>query len=223
MPDRAPSDRTTVRRAPDRAAYDRETIDGILDEALVAHVGFAIEGQPFVIPMVFGRRGNTLYLHGASASRLVRALARGLAVSVSFTLVDGLVLARSAFHHSMNYRSVVVLGTARLVDDAEERLAALRAIVDQIHPDRWEQVRRPSAKELAQTFVLALPLDEVSAKQRRGDPIDDDEDYALDVWAGVIPVRRVFDPPADDERLEAGIEVPALAENYTRPLAARGD
>jgi nitroimidazol reductase NimA-like FMN-containing flavoprotein (pyridoxamine 5'-phosphate oxidase superfamily) len=212
----APSKRTTVRRAPDRAAYDRETIHAILDEALVAHVGFSVDDQPFVIPMVFGRRDDTLYLHGASASRLVRMLAGGVSVSATFTLIDGLVMARSAFHHSMNYRSVVVVGQARLVEDAEERLAALRAIVDQIHPDRWEQVRRPNVKELARTYVLALPLDETSAKQRKGDPVDDEEDYALDVWAGVIPVRSVYDEPLDDARLREDTPAPELATRYDR-------
>ncbi len=217
MSDATPSARSTVRRLPERASYEREVIEAILDEGLVCHVGFAVDGQPYVIPMVYGRDGDTLYLHGSSASRLLRAVAGGIPVCVTVTLLDGLVLARSAFHHSMNYRSVVVLGTARLVDDAEERLAALRAIVEHVVPGRWNEARRPNVKELAQTLVLALPTDEATAKRRSGPPADDEEDYALEVWAGELPLPAVPGAPLPDPKLRADITVPPAVIAYRRP------
>lgn len=212
-----PSPRSTVRRLPERAEYERETIDQILDEGLIGHVGFAVDGQPYVIPMVYGRDGDTLYLHGSSASRLIRTLGQGVPAAVTVTLLDGLVLARSAFHHSMNYRSVVILGTARLVDDAEERLRALRTIVEHVVPGRWDEARRPNTKELAQTFVLALPLEEASAKQRSGPPADDAEDYGLDIWAGEVPLPLVPGAPQPDPQLREGVEIPASIRPYRRP------
>ena len=213
----APSPRTTVRRLPERGVYDRAAIHAILDEALVCHVGFtADDGQPFVIPCVHGRIGDRLYLHGSTASRMLRALGAGAAACVTATLLDGLVLARSAFHHSVNYRSVVVVGTCTRVDDAEERLAALRAIVEQAMPGRWQESRRPSATELAQTLVVSLPLDEASAKVRAGGPKDDAEDLALGHWAGVIPLALVAGPPQPDAALRPGIETPQAALRYRR-------
>ena len=213
----APSIRTTVRRLPERGVYDRAVIEAILDEGLLCHVGFAVEGQPYVIPCVYARIGDRLYLHGSSGSRMLRAIAAGAPACVTVTLLDGLVLARSAFHHSMNYRSVVVVGTASRVDDAEERLAALRAIVEHVVPGRWTEARRPSAAELAQTLVVALPLSEASAKVRSGGPKDDAEDHALDVWAGVVPLALVASAPIADSEVREDIPVPAHARCYQRP------
>jgi uncharacterized protein len=205
MPQSAPSPRSRVRRAPSRADYDRATIDAILDEALVAHLGFAVDGQPYVIPTLHARSGDTVYVHGSAASRMVRTLAAGTPACLTVTLLDGLVLARSAFHHSMNYRSVVVLGRARLVEGDAERREALRVFTERLVPGRWDEVRPPSRQELKGTRVLALTLDEASAKLRRGGPVDDDEDYALDVWAGVVPLTLERGTPEPDERLRDGI------------------
>jgi len=192
----APSSRTRVRRAPRRAAYDRATVEAILDEALVAHLGFTdAEGQPYVIPTIHARVGDMVYIHGSTASRAIRTLAGGVPVCLTVTLLDGLVLARSAFHHSMNYRSVVVLGRAVAVAGAAERRAALDALVEQLVPGRTADARRPSAQELKATQVLALPLDEASAKVRTGGPVDDEADRDLPVWSGVIPLRLAPDIP----------------------------
>jgi nitroimidazol reductase NimA-like FMN-containing flavoprotein (pyridoxamine 5'-phosphate oxidase superfamily) len=207
-----PSERTRVRRLPARACYDQATIDAILDEALVCHVGFAVDGQPYVIPTTYARVGRQLYIHGSAASRMLRTLASGVPVCVTVTLLDGLVLARSAFHHSMNYRSVVILGTAVEVSDPEERLAALEAIVEHILAGRWRQVRPPSERELRATSVLRLPLDEVSAKIRSGPPLDDADDLGQPCWAGVIPLRLVAVSPLADAHLPAGVE-PPLRDN----------
>jgi uncharacterized protein len=209
--------RTAVKRLPKRAAYDRETVNAILDDGLVCHVGFAVDGQPYVLPTVYGRVGATLYLHGSAASRMLGAVGAGIPVCVTVTLLDGLVLARSAFHHSVNYRSVVVLGVARLVADPAEKLEALRAVVDHVVPDRWAGVRGPSAQELKATTVLALPIDEASAKLRAGGPIDDEEDYALPVWAGHLPLALLPGEPIPDARLAGGIPVPASISPYRRP------
>jgi nitroimidazol reductase NimA-like FMN-containing flavoprotein (pyridoxamine 5'-phosphate oxidase superfamily) len=195
-----------VRRAPSRADYHRATIDAILDEALIAHLGFAVDGQPYVIPTLHARVGDTVYLHGSSASRMIRTLGAGAPACLTVTLIDGIVLARSAFHHSMNYRSVVVLGEARLVTDPGETLAALEAFTDGIVPGRWDEVRGPNRKELKGTRVLAMTLDEASAKVRSGPPVDDDEDYELDVWAGVIPMALTAGAPIGDPRLDPGTE-----------------
>jgi nitroimidazol reductase NimA-like FMN-containing flavoprotein (pyridoxamine 5'-phosphate oxidase superfamily) len=184
-----PTGRTAVRRKPDRGRYDRDLIHAVLDEALVCHVGFQSEHGPVVLPTMHARVGDTLYLHGAVGNALLRSLAGGAPVCVTVTLLDGLVLARSAFHHSMNYRSVVVFGTATAVEDADTKLTALEALIERIHPGRWAEARQPNESELRQTLVVALPLDEASAKVRTGPPIDDDADYALAVWAGEIPLE----------------------------------
>jgi uncharacterized protein len=202
----AMSTRTNVRRAPARAVYDRDAIDAILDDALVAHLGFVDDGQPYVIPTLHARIGDTVYIHGSSASRAIRALGSGIPACLTVTLVDGLVLARSAFHHSINYRSVVVLGTCTAVEGPEQREAALEAFTERLVPGRWDEVRPPTAKELKGTRVLAMALDECSAKARTGPPIDDDEDYELPVWAGVVPLQTVARAPVPDPKLADGIE-----------------
>jgi nitroimidazol reductase NimA-like FMN-containing flavoprotein (pyridoxamine 5'-phosphate oxidase superfamily) len=208
-----------VKRLPKRAAYDRDTIDAILDEALVCHVGFVADGQPFVIPTIHGRHGDLLYLHGSAASRMLGAVSDGIPVCVTVTLVDGLVLARSAFHHSMNYRSVVVLGKGEPVVDEDEKLAALRTIVEHVQPGRWDVARRPNEKEMKATLVLRLPIEEASAKVRTGPPIDDEEDYALPVWAGVIPLRLTASAPRADARLHAAAPAPPV---FVRPVSRVG-
>ncbi len=213
----APSERARVRRLPKRGAYDRATVHAILDQGLICHVGFVHAGHAVVIPTGYGRDGDVLYLHGSVASRMLRTLAEGVEVSVTVTLLDGLVLARSAFHHSMNYRSVVVFGTARLVDDPAARLAALRCLSEHLVPGRWDAVRPPTERELKGTSVLALPLDEASAKSRSGPPLDDDEDYALPYWAGVLPCASQFGPAVPDPRLASGIAVPRHVSDYRRP------
>ena len=210
------TERTKLRRLPKRGHFDRETVYGILDEGFICHVGFAPEGQPFVIPTGYARVEDTLYIHGSQASRMLRTLSGGINACVTVTLIDGLVLARSAFHHSMNYRSVVIFGRATVVEDGEEKNAALFALSEHIVPGRWADVREPNEQELRQTTVLSLPLVEASAKIRTGPPLDDEEDYALPVWAGVIPLRLEAGTPVADERLMEGIEVPEYAANYRR-------
>lgn len=197
---------------PARADYERETIDAILDEALVAHVGFAVEGQPYVIPTLHARVGDSVCFHGSSASRMARALAAGAPVCLTVTLLDGLVLARSAVHHSVNYRSVVVLGQATAIETPGEKMAAIEAFTERLIPGRWEEVRAPTTKEIKAIQVFALSLDEASAKTRTGPPMDDEEDYALDTWAGVIPLAMAAGAPTADER---------LAENSSPSPAAR--
>ena len=211
-----PTYRTKVKRLPQRGVYDRELIDQILDEGFVCHVGFVADGQPFVIPTGYARDGDKLYIHGSQASRMLRTLAGGVPVCVTVTLIDGLVLARSAFHHSMNYRSVVVFGRATLIEEREEKLAALIALSEHMIPGRWEEVRGPNEQELKLTTVLSLPLDEASAKVRTGPPVDDEEDYELDVWAGVIPLRLVAGAPVSDPRLKAGNGIPGHVSEYRR-------
>ena len=215
--------RTTVRRLPARGSYDKAVLQAILDEALVCHVGFVADGQPFVIPTSYGRVGDVLYVHGSPASRMLRVLKEGIPVCVTVTLLDGLVLARSAFHHSMNYRSAVLLGTATEVTEPAERDLALRAIVDHIVPGRWDSIRWPSEKELRGTLVLRLPIDEASAKIRTGPPVDDDEDYALPVWAGELPFRLVPAAAIPDPRMPAGTPVPDHVRAYRRPGGAAAD
>lgn len=197
--------RTQVRRLPKRGHYDRETIHAILDEALICHVGFVVDGSPVVIPTIHWREADTLYVHGSSASRMLRSLKGGVEACVTVTLLDGLVLARSAFHHSMNYRSVVVFGKAREVD-GDEKLRALDSLVEHVMPGRSRDVRPPNETELRATTVLALPLEEASAKIRTGGPVDDDEDYALPVWAGVVPMRLTRGEPLADEQVT--VELP---------------
>ena len=190
--------RTTVRRLAARGAYDRDTIYAILDEAYICHLGFVVDGQPFVIPTIHARVGETLYFHGSAASRMLRSLRDGVDACVTVTLLDGLVLARSAFHHSMNYRSVVVLGKGREVTDRAEKLRALDAIVDHVVLGRSKIARAPNESEIRQTMVIALPLSEASAKVRTGPPLDDQPDYALDIWAGVIPISLTKGEPIED-------------------------
>lgn len=210
----APSSRSRIRRAPKRGVYDRATIDAILDASLVAHVGLAVDEQPYVIPMLVARVGDRTYIHGATSSRLVRKLAAGAPACLTTTLVDGIVLARSAFHHSMNYRSVVVLGTATLVEGADERSAALEAFTEKLLPGRWDEVRPPTPQELKGTRVLAMELSEASAKVRSGGPVDEEEDYALDVWAGVVPLELRAGAPQPDARLRDGVEPSAAVTGW---------
>ena len=200
-----PTSRTQVKRLPKRGAYDKTQVHAILDEGFVCHVGFAVDGQPFVIPTGYARSGERIYIHGSAASRMLRTLDGGIDVCLTVTLVDGFVLARSAFHHSMNYRSVVVLGKARLVNDPIEKREALRCFTNHLVPGRWEEVRQPTDQELKATTVLALPLEEVSAKVRTGPPIDDEEDYSLPIWAGVVPVSTHVGEPLPDSRVLAGV------------------
>ena len=217
MPDTQPvTERTRVVREPQRGAYDRETIYKILDEGMVCHVGFCVDGQPFVIPTLYARVGDAIYFHGSAASRMLRTLSAGANVCLAVTLTDGIVLARSVFNHSMNYRSVVALGQATMVQETQEKLEALRAFTEKILPGRWQDARQPNEKELKATSVLRLPLSEVSAKVRTGPPIDDEPDYALPIWAGVIPLRTLADPPIREERCDPGIPVPAYAARYQR-------
>ena len=217
MPDSfAVSDRTRVVREANRAVYDREAIYKILDEGLVCHVGFAAEGQPFVIPTMFARVGDAIYFHGSAASRMLRGAGAGFPVCITVTMADGLVLARSVFNHSMNYRSVVALGTATIIGDPVEKLAALRAFTEKLIPGRWEDARQPNEKELKATSIFKLPLTEVSAKVRTGGVEDDAEDYALSVWAGIIPLRLVADTAIRDEHCDASIPTPTYATNFRR-------
>lgn len=212
------STRTRVIREPHRGVYDRATAYRILDEGFICHVGFVMEGQPFVIPSGYGRSGDQLYIHGSAASRMLRGLDQGIPVCVTVTLLDGLVLARSIFNHSMNYRSVVVLGTATAVEDTEEKLKALRALSEHILPGRWVESRQPNEQEVKATLVMRLPIEEFSAKVRQGPPIDDEEDYAFPTWAGVIPLEMVARAPINDPRLAPETRVPEYASNYRRPV-----
>jgi len=212
MDDLPRTERTTLKRLPQRGSFERQQINEILDEGLVCHVGFVINGQPFVIPTGYARAGDTLIIHGSQASRMLRQLGQGIDVCVTVTLIDGLVLARSAFHHSMNYRSVVVFGRATVINDREEKMAALEALSEQIIPGRWDEVRGPNERELQLTTVLAIQLTEASAKVRTGPPVDDEEDYDLNVWAGVIPLRMIAEVPVDDP----GLKVEMAAPEYVR-------
>jgi len=210
------TDRTSIRRLPKRGVYDRDLVYQILDEGFICHVGFVADGQPIVIPTGYARKRDSLYIHGSQASRMLRTLKAGVDLCVTVTLIDGLVLARSAFHHSMNYRSVVVFGRAAIVDRREEKVEALRAFSDQVIPGRWDDVRQPTEQELAATTVLALPLEEVSAKVRTGPPLDDEDDYALPVWAGLIPLSLAAGQPIADPRLPSDIQAPDYAVGYQR-------
>jgi uncharacterized protein len=213
-----PTPRTTVSRLPKRGQYDRATVYQILDEAFVCHVGFVADGQPVVIPTAYGRLGDLLFIHGSAASRMLRSLAKGIEVCVTVTLVDGLVLARSAFHHSINYRSVVILGRATAVEHPEAKAAALECFTEHLIRGRWAEVRPPSEQELKATMVLSLPLVECSAKIRTGPPLDDAEDLDLNVWAGVLPLQTTVAWPVDDPGLRAGITPPPYTLNYNRGL-----
>jgi len=211
-----PTTRTRVVREAERAVYDREAAYRILDEAFLCHVGFVADGQPFVIPTSFGRKDDRLYIHGSAASRMLRQMKEGVPVCVTVTLLDGLVLARSIFNHSMNYRSVVVLGKATLVDDPQEKLEALRLLSEHIIPGRWADSRQPNERELKATSVLRLPIEEFSAKVRTGPPIDDEEDYSFPTWAGVVPIEIKIGTPIEDARLISGQTPPEYARNYSR-------
>ena len=216
----APKDRARLRRKRERGSHDRAVIDAILDEGLIAHVGIADErGRPVVTPTLHARCGDTVYCHGAVSSRTLRALGGGAEACGTVTLLDGLVLARSAMHHSANYRSVMLFGVARPVSEPHEKLAALRAIVEHIVPGRWADIGHPSENELRATTVVALGIAEASAKVRSGQPIDDEEDYALAAWAGVLPLRSVAGSPEPDPRMPAGVPVPGYARDYERPPA----
>ena len=210
------TERTKLKRLPARGVYDRELVYRILDEGLVCHVGFALEGRPYVIPTGYARVDDQLYIHGSQASRMLRTLHRGVEACVTVTLLDGLVLARSAFHHSMNYRSVVIFGRALLVDDPQEKLSALRAFSEHMIRGRWDEVRQPTEQEMRATTVLSLPLEEASAKVRTGPPLDDEEDYELPIWAGVVPLSLVAGPPVPDPRLKPEVQVPGYATPYQR-------
>lgn len=208
--------RTTLKRLPKRGSHDRDLINSILDEGFICHVGFAVEGKPFVIPTGYARVDDNLLIHGSQASRMLRTLTEGVEVCVTVTLLDGLVLARSAFHHSMNYRSAVIFGRARLVEDRAAKMAALLALSEHIIPHRWQDVREPTESELRQTSVLSLPIHEASAKLRTGPPLDDEEDYGMKVWAGVMPLRMVAGQPIADPRLPPDIDPPEYVLNYSR-------
>jgi len=211
-----PTARTRVVREAQRGAYDRDTVYRILDEGFLCHIGFVVDAQPFVIPTSYGRKDATLYIHGSAASRMLRQMRDGIAICITVTLLDGLVLARSVFNHSMNYRSVVILGKATLVDDPEEKLAALRILSEHILPGRWDDARQPNERELKATSVLRVPIEEFSAKVRTGPPKDDEEDYSFPTWAGVVPLEMKVGKPIDDARLLSGREAPEYARNYTR-------
>lgn len=210
------TERTTLKRLPKRGVFDRDLVYKILDEGFICHVSFCLDGQPFVIPTGYARIDDQLFIHGSQLSRMLRTLSTGIDVCVAVTLVDGLVLARSAFHHSMNYRSVVVFGRAAMVEDRAAKLAALFAFSEHVVAGRWNDVREPTEPELKATTVLSLPLAEASAKVRTGPPIDDDEDYAMDVWAGVLPLALTAGAPIPDPRLPENIEPPDYSLNYSR-------
>jgi uncharacterized protein len=212
----ATTQRTKIKRIPKRGNYEQQTIYQILDEGLVCYVGFAIEGQPFVIPTAYGRKEDKLYIHGSPASRMLRSLQNGIEVCVTVTLLDGLVLARSAFHHSMNYRSAVIFGTAITVEKIEEKLEALRLFTEHVVPGRWDEVRQPNEQELQGTLVLELPINEASAKMRTGEPLDDEKDYDLPVWAGVIPLKLSNGSAIADSRLKTDVNLPDYIHNYNR-------
>lgn len=209
-----PTPRTRIVREPQRAVYDRDAVNQILDEAFLCHIGFVAEGQPYVIPTSYGRDGDVLYIHGSAASRMLRILNQGVPVCITVTLLDGLVLARSVFNHSMNYRSVVILGTATLVEDPAEKIKALRALTEHILPHRWDDSRQPNERELKATSVLRIPIEEFSAKVRVGPPTDDEEDYSFPTWAGVIPLEATVGAPIRDERCQQ--DLPAYLQNYSR-------
>jgi nitroimidazol reductase NimA-like FMN-containing flavoprotein (pyridoxamine 5'-phosphate oxidase superfamily) len=217
----APTARTRVKRLPKRASYDRDAIYAILDGALVCHVGFAIDGQPYVIPTLHVRIADRLYIHGSAVSRMLGNAATGTPIAITVTHIDGLVLARSAFHHSVNYRSVVILGAATLVTESAEKLVVMKGLIDHVAPGRWDHSRHPNDKELGATSVLSIPIEEASAKIRSGDPIDDETDYALPIWSGQVPIVTRTLMPVADARLDASTPMPAHVSEYRLP-ANRG-
>lgn len=207
--------RTRVKRLPDRGRHDRQTINAILDEALIAHVAFEKDGEPAVLPTAHWRKGDTLYVHGHSKNAMLHA-AKDHPICVCVTLLDGLVMARSGFHHSINYRSVVIFGTAREVDQPDQKMEALTLFTEKIAPGRWDEIREPTPQELKATMVLAVPIEEASAKIRTGPPVDDEEDYALPVWAGVVPIRTVTGTAVPDDRLPSGTPLPNYIDHFDR-------
>lgn len=219
MTDFTKTDKNSIKRLPKRGYYERETIYRILDEALICHVGFTESGQPFVIPTNFARIDDTLILHGAKASRLLKHIEAGRPVCVEVTIVDGLVLARSVFHHSVNYRSVVLFGTGRLIADEQEKLIALEAVTQHLIPGRWQEARLPNRKELNATSVVSIQIDEASAKVRMGPPVDEEEDYTLPVWAGVLPLQEIPLSPLRDERQPENVPLPEYIAHYSRKHA----
>ena len=223
MTDFVKTEKNSVKRLPKRGHYDRETIYRILDEALICHVGFAEGGQPYVIPINFARIDDTIVLHGAKASRLLKHVEAGHPICVEATIVDGLVLARSVFHHSVNYRSVVLFGTGRLVVDEREKLAALEAVTEHLIPGRWKEARLPNQKELNATSVVSIRIDDASAKVRVGPPVDDEEDYTLPVWAGVLPLQELPLSPVQDEQQPEEIALPGYVAGYSRARVEKMD
>ena len=216
MPELGPTDQTRIKRNPDRGQYDRDTIHAIIDEGLVCHVGFVVDNRPIVIPTIHARDEDRLIFHGAKASRMLKHMQAGNEVCVTITLLDGLVLARSVFHHSMNYRSVVVFGSGTLITDEEEKLRCLEVLTEHLVPGRWDDARIPNQKELNATSLIAMDISEASAKIRNGPPNDDDDDYSLTFWAGVLPVSQHFLAPVPDDRLKNGIVVPDYISTYQR-------
>ena len=210
------TERTRIRRIPKRGLYDKDAIYRILDEALVCHVGFVEDHQPLVIPMNYARRGDTLILHGASASRLLNYVRAGRPVCVTVTLLDGLVLARAVYHHAMNYRSVVVFGRGRLIESEQEKLEALEVVTEHILQGRWQDARKPNRQELDATAVVSIAIESASAKVRTGPPADDEDDYRLPVWAGVVPIQQQALTPESDPRLRTDICVPPSISHYRR-------
>lgn len=210
------TERNRVRRLPKRGEYDKDTVYRIIDEALICHVGFVKEDGPFVIPTIHARMGDAIVLHGSKGNRLLNHIQAGNEVCITVTLVDGLVLARSVFHHSMNYRSVVLFGKGEIVSSKEEKLKALEIITEHVMPGRWKDARGPNEKELASTTVVSIPIESASAKIRTGPPIDDDEDYSLPVWAGILPLIQRVLPPEDDPDLGDGISLPEYIVDYCR-------
>jgi uncharacterized protein len=215
MSEFTPTERTQVKRLPKRGNYDRDVVYKILDSGIVCHIGFSVGGQPYVIPTNYGRSGDTLYIHGSAASRMLRTLAGGIPMCVTVTHLDGLVLARSAFHHSVNYRSVVILGTAKLVEEQAEKMEALHIFTEQVMKGRWDDIRQPNEQELKGTTVLSVSLEEVSAKIRTGGPVDDEEDYARPTWAGVLPLETIAKPPIPDEKRKSDPPVPEYLKSYS--------
>jgi nitroimidazol reductase NimA-like FMN-containing flavoprotein (pyridoxamine 5'-phosphate oxidase superfamily) len=216
-----PTPRTRVVREPERGVYDRATAYEILDEGFICHVGFVVDGQPFVIPTSYGRQGDALYIHGSAASRMLKRTDEGIPVCITVTLLDGLVLARSLFNHSMNYRSVVVLGTATSVQDTAEKLAALRVLSEHVLQGRWDEARQPNEKELKATLVIRVPIEEFSSKVRQGPALDDEADYSFPVWAGVLPLDTVPGEPIRDARLDASIALPDYVAQYSRKVVGK--
>ena len=214
MKDYPKTERNQVKRVAKRGKYDSETINKILDETYLCHVGFNVGEQPFVIPTLYARIDDSIIIHGSSISRMLKNIEEGIKVCITVTLVDGIVLARSAFHHSMNYRSVVVFGTGKLIEDENEKIDALKAVSDNILKQRWEDSRQPTQNELNVTSVLKIKIDEASAKIREGDPIDDKKDYETDFWAGVLPVETKFGKPIADSKLDTSIELPEYLEEF---------